>query len=238
MEIEKLSNVRKNKKESTVDLVIDNIKEQILKRTLKPGDKLPSEIELCELFGVSRSSVREAEKTLVTMGILELHPGKGMFVTSGNSVSSIDSIFFNLLLTNSNQDELNSLRQIIEADVMNLIIDHYDHNEEQRLEMQRCVDELSDIVKGDYDEGQLLDADIEFHTLMASACGNSIIESIYRGIIDYMSYSVKRSYSRQPLDRIHSSHAEIMRGINSRDKSKTDEIIAYALSPWKETTNI
>lgn len=231
-----MSNVKVNKRESTVNFVIENIKEQILKKTLNPGDRLPSELELCELYGVSRSTIREAVKTLVTMGILELHPGKGTFVTSGNSVSSIDSIFFNLLLTNSNLSELNSLRQIIEADVVNLIIDNYETNEEYRNEMQKCVDELNDMVRGDYSEKELLEADIKFHRMMASACGNSIIESIYRGIIDYVSYSVKRSYSSQTPTRVYDSHARIMSGINSRDKSKTDEIIAYALYPWKEST--
>ena len=238
MEPVKLSNIKANKRESAVGIVIENIKEQILNRNINPGDKLPSELELCELFGVSRSSVREAVKTLVTMGILELHPGKGTFVTSGNSVCSVDSIFFNLLLTNSNLHELNMLRQIIEVDVINLIIDNYDNNSEYRLEMQNSVDKLSDMIRGRYNEKQLLETDIEFHNLMASACGNSIIDSIYRGIMDYVRYSVKRSYSTQTPERIYNSHAAILSGINARDKSKTEDIISYALIPWKESTQI
>jgi len=53
-----------SKRESAVDIVVNNIKQLLIDRRLKPGDKLPSELEISEGLGVSRGSVREAMKIL------------------------------------------------------------------------------------------------------------------------------------------------------------------------------
>ena len=56
------------KRESAVDIVINNIKQLLIDRRLLPGDKLPSELEISEGLGVSRGSVREAMKILSAFG--------------------------------------------------------------------------------------------------------------------------------------------------------------------------
>ena len=55
---------KKDKRESAVDIVVNNIKQLLIERKLKPGDRLPSELEISEGMGVSRGSVREAMKIL------------------------------------------------------------------------------------------------------------------------------------------------------------------------------
>ena len=72
--------------------VASKIEEAILSRELSLGDKLPSEHELCEQFGVSRTSVREAIKILTTKGIIEAEKGKGAFVKNLSSQSVMDGI--------------------------------------------------------------------------------------------------------------------------------------------------
>jgi DNA-binding FadR family transcriptional regulator len=62
--------------------VQEEIKSYILDNSLLPGDSLPPETELVELLGVSRNSIREAVKSLETLGILEARPGAGLFVRS------------------------------------------------------------------------------------------------------------------------------------------------------------
>ena len=65
------------KRESTLEVIVQQIKDQIKKGILKPGEKLPSERELASLLGVSRTSVREAIKALSFSGYLEVIQGKG-----------------------------------------------------------------------------------------------------------------------------------------------------------------
>lgn len=68
MEVQKL--FKANKRESAVDIVVNNIKHLLMERKLKPGDRLPSESEISEGMGVSRGSVREAMKILSAFGLV------------------------------------------------------------------------------------------------------------------------------------------------------------------------
>ena len=72
-------------------LLVPQIEDQLLmyiqEKNIAIGSKLPSEYKLAELFGVGRSTIREAVKSLVTKGILEVKRGSGTFVTSTKRVS-------------------------------------------------------------------------------------------------------------------------------------------------------
>ncbi len=65
--------------------VIDSIKESIINGRFEVGEKLPPEVKLCEMLGVSRSSVREALQALQVEGYVELIPGRGAFVRDNQS---------------------------------------------------------------------------------------------------------------------------------------------------------
>src|ERR1700746_590754 len=64
---------------------VQQVEESILKGQLKPGDQLPAERDLAQSFGVSRTAVREAVKTLCEKGLVEAYSGRGTFVTNGTS---------------------------------------------------------------------------------------------------------------------------------------------------------
>ena len=65
--------------------IVQQVEDSILKGQLKPGDQLPAERELAQRFGVSRTAVREAVKTLREKGLVEAYSGRGTFVTNGTS---------------------------------------------------------------------------------------------------------------------------------------------------------
>ena len=78
---ENLSNLfEASKRESAVDLVVNSMKQLLMERTLKPGDKLPSELEISEELCVSRGSVREAMKILSAFGLVDIRVGNGTYV--------------------------------------------------------------------------------------------------------------------------------------------------------------
>src|ERR1700732_1918785 len=67
--------------------IVQQVEDSILKGQLKPGDQLPAERDLAQAFGVSRTAVREAVKTLREKGLVEAYSGRGTFVTSGTAHS-------------------------------------------------------------------------------------------------------------------------------------------------------
>ena len=74
--------------------IVKQIEESILKGALKAGDQLPAERELAQQFGVSRTAVREAVKTLREKGLVESYSGRGTFITNGTSQAIKQSLDF------------------------------------------------------------------------------------------------------------------------------------------------
>lgn len=92
---------------------ITAIKEYILKEGLHPGDPLPTESALCTDLGVSRSSVREAVRTLVALDIVEVRHGHGMFVSTVSMRPMVESLVFRGLLHSG--EGFRALRDIVEV---------------------------------------------------------------------------------------------------------------------------
>lgn len=72
--------IKKLNSKPLVEQIIDTFTEAIIKGKYKPGDKIPSEMELCEGLQVGRSSLREAIKILVAYGVLSIHRGDGTYI--------------------------------------------------------------------------------------------------------------------------------------------------------------
>ena len=65
---------------SKCDYVVEHLKDKIISGTYRDGDQLPTEPQLCEQYGVSRITIREALKKLNMMGLVDIRQGKGTFV--------------------------------------------------------------------------------------------------------------------------------------------------------------
>ncbi|MCC6703647.1 MAG: FadR family transcriptional regulator [Thermomicrobiales bacterium] len=77
---------RPPRKVTLVEAVVEQIADQIQSGKLKPGERLPSERKLIDTMQVGRSSVREALQGLAMMGLVEIRPGQGTFVSRGARV--------------------------------------------------------------------------------------------------------------------------------------------------------
>ena len=98
---------------SLSDEIVQQITALISREVLKPGERLPSERELCKRFGVGRTSLREALRSLAVMGILDGRVGEGTFVSSSNNKYLAKSLQWGLLL---DRFEIAAVRRNDDAD--------------------------------------------------------------------------------------------------------------------------
>ena len=208
---------------SAAELVVTNIKQQLIDRRLRAGDRLPPETELCAAFGVGRSSLREAIRTLRAQGLLELQPGVGTFVSDGRGKAFRDTLL----------EEIEELRKILEIDVMELIIRNYNRNASERALLHENLDELSTLASTGCDSETLLANDMDFHKIMADACKNHVIRSIYRSLIDYLQRSMVNSYTEQSIERVLESHRTLLTVIDNRIIDHVAESVDFSLAPWR-----
>ena len=158
------------KKESAVDTVVNSIKKLILDKELKPGDKLPTEIEIATGLEVSRGSVREAMKILSAFGLIEVKVGSGTYISDRMNNKMADSFIFSFFATNPDMHQFVEFRKVMENDIMELILLHYDENEEERAELAQNVKELKSLkASPDSTTDDFAKNDTEFHKLLGKA---------------------------------------------------------------------
>src|SRR3989442_15385329 len=100
---------------SLSDHIVEQISGLIARGTLKPGDRIPSEKQLCRQFGVGRTSVREALRSLSVMGVLESHMGDGTFVAGDAPRFMKRSFQWGLLLNPKIVEDLVDTRLMLES---------------------------------------------------------------------------------------------------------------------------
>ncbi|TQR10932.1 FadR/GntR family transcriptional regulator [Psychrobacillus soli] len=173
--------------------IVSTIKNKLLDGTLKTGDKLPTEAEMVEQLGVSRTPLREAIKVLESIGVIQIKRGEGMFITNNPSHFSLNPLIFSLIMHSNNTEKLIEFRQHFEILMINLIrtrwseekikkIEEVYHNQSRRLKPELSPEELADI-------------DLEFHYAVLEATENAFVIEIGKTI--YELYKPKMIASKQ-----------------------------------------
>lgn len=159
--------------------IVQQIEGSILKGELIEGSQLPAERDLAKQFGVSRTAVREAIKALQEKGLVDAFPGRGTFVTNGNSNSMRRSL--DRIIKSGETDGWEYLveaREILEPEIAALAAVRAD---DQDLAAMRDAVAVMDQAKRDSDA--FIEADLDFHLALAEAAGNPIVLSLIDSIV-------------------------------------------------------
>src|ERR1700682_5079808 len=128
--------------------IVEQVEAYIHKGQLKSGDQLPPERELAEQFGVSRTAVREAVKTLREKGLVEAYPGRGTFITDGTSNTIRQSLHRMMRSGNEGFASLAEVREILEPEIAALATARVD---QENLAAMREQVEVMDASTGDHE---------------------------------------------------------------------------------------
>lgn len=189
------------------------IKELIASGDYKPGDRLPTEQELATMFGVGRSSIREAIKVFQHLGVVESKAAKGTFVQDRANIS-LEAITWALLLGNDDISDIYELREAIESIAFRRLAMKLEKNE---TSSRKTVERLQTIVRdmaeaaARNDLDSLAEADYAFHQTIIEAGGNRLFLDVYHTLQAFMKNVIIQTYDGMPsLDQVASDHAEII----------------------------
>ena len=161
------------KKEIVAEKVARGIIEYILVNNLEPGDKLPTERELSERFGIGRPAVREAFCALNMMRIIEIRQGDGSYFAEMNSggLSRIIQIYMDLNMITIN--EYYELRVVLETEATGLVVDHITDDEIRMI--RQLVEEAGKVIGN----AQLfISYNLKIHEAIFKSIKNSILERL------------------------------------------------------------
>ena len=200
--------------------IVQQIEQSIVEGRLNPGDQLPTERELAQQFGVSRTAVREAVKTLTEKGLVESFSGRGTFVTTRRSQSSrksLDAFFESSDL--EAPGNLVELREIIEPEVTILAATRI---EEQQLAMMR--EAVAVMERSMNNPEAYIEADLDFHLALAEAAGNPLILSLLDSIVGVLRSQRLGIFGVEGgPERGQMHHKRILEAIERRDPAAAHE---------------
>ena len=146
---------------------------QIHSGELRPGDRLPPERALAETYNVSRTTIREARRSMEMMGCVESRVGGGTYIKAPSLSNIVDP--FSMVMSQNLKlgTELIEVRLILETEVAALAARR--RTPEQMQALEETLDDMeTDISSG----GMGLRADEDFHEILARAAGNEALSMI------------------------------------------------------------
>lgn len=220
MEIKKVQINKQNISSQIVDYIVSELSEG----NLKPGDKMPSERDLTEVFGASRVPIREAIKALNMTGILESRQGEGTFICSYDSKTLGEMVYIQTCLADISEREIFETRVIMESQCASLAALNADETDiasmKQAIEDHKvALGALGDIVD-EKEEKLIYECDSRFHKAVAIATHNRYFQ-IY---MDALTYPVriqhKVGYHNPEVYRVaFEAHSRILEAILNKDSA-------------------
>jgi len=162
--------------------------ERVILKKLRPGDKLPSERELAEMLGVSRSSIRDAIRSLELMGMVEPRQGAGTIVREISSDSLVNPLANARKRKEELIGELLDFRKMLEPPLAARAATRVSGDEIS--EMEEILERQEEKLRGG---DSTIAEDSEFHYAIALASGNSVVLKVLDTLMDLLRDSRERS---------------------------------------------
>ena len=201
--------LKRVKTESLRSQVYVQLKSKLMKGVWRIGEKLPSENELCESFGVSRVTVRSAIQQLGILGLVETKHGGGTFVKDFSMISAVDTLH-PLMQISKYQDLITVLvyRKIIEKGTIGLAVPKITDKDIEYLEetyttMLSCTDKPAKHATADHSFHYRI-AQIAHNPIITKVCGiiNEIISTAMVDVVRLIGCEIGLRYHRKLIDAL------------------------------------
>ena len=198
--------------------VADRLIEGISNDEYAIGEKLPIESELMKIYGVGRSSIREAIKILSIKGILNVQQGVGTFVVAKNAQESLES-----QMNKAEIQDVQEVRSLLDSKIAAKAA--MNRSEEDLKTIKKYLDLRSQFAEENL-ATECYQADINFHLAIAEACGNQLLREIYKVATKHIlsSFEIRHHNNTDSFKISQKIHSELYQSIENRDAEKASII--------------
>src|SRR5437868_3524571 len=200
---------------TTSEEVISQLREMIHRGELRPGDRLPPERDLAKLLGVSRPTLRAGIRSLSAVGVLESRQGAGTFVVTADESPMLDSSSLSLMasLHGFTSKEMFEARRALEMSIAGLAAGRATGEQ-----LASLAEEMAGMYASlDAPEEYLLH-DMRFHQMVAAASGNRILTALMNMVaavlLDARRKTVRRAHDLKESAEMHRKIYRAIRGRN------------------------
>lgn len=188
-----------------------------------PGDRLPTEKDLMEEYGVGRNSIREAVQALVTLGLVEVRPGRGTTVIGLDGTRALDAETISGLLKEEAVEDLYAFRLLLEVEIARCAAKHASSEDLEEIERFARAYQFA------YSQGvPVSSADDAFHAALAQASHNSIYTTVLDAVTGLIA-NARRLSERVPwaIERAATEHQEIAEAVRAGDSDRAAELMRH-----------
>ena len=224
--------IQKVVKSSVSQQVFDQLRQQILSGSWKPGDKLPSENELAAQFGVSRVTVRNALQKLSGLGLLETRFGEGSFIRGPEAGAALNQLVPMLYLGRETLRDILTFRRMVEGPICEIACRRATDGEIEQLRQL-----LGQMERAEADLAAFARLDSQFHELLARLTRSRMMQQIYQIIDDAIQSSYKQHARRQSVLVTLRWYREILAAFEARDSDRARQAMEQSLDQtfWVST---
>jgi len=206
------------------EIIVEQIRVLMRQGQLKPGDRLPPERDLCERFGVSRVTVREALRMLESSGLVQIRVGArgGAFVTAPSSDRVGEGLTDMLTLSAISAADVTEVRMILEVGIVPIVCERATEQDLADLD-EICERSEAALRSGEY----TMRYSLEFHTRVAEATHNPavvmLVESFREPI--HMSLEQAREVAPEMGELGTREHERFVEAVRRRDADAATKIM-------------
>ena len=205
------------KRTSASEQIFRQLKEKILSGELTSGDKLPSENELCKLYQVSRTTVRQALANLSALDLIETRFGEGSFVKGADSGAAMNPLLTHTFLCEKSILEVVEFRQLMEPSTAKLACEKA--SEEDLITLRKLYEQM---VEKQDDLRAFAKLDCQFHTAIAQISRNPYIIKVYEIIADILLHAFSDIVSKRGNEAGLKFHKQILLAFEAHDSSRAE----------------
>lgn len=224
-------------KGSISEIIVQRITDALISGELKPGDKIPTEVEFSEKLGVSRNAVREALKVLVAFGVLEIRRSEGTFVVEEYNNKLLDPLLYGLILSEHSMEELLEVKIAIANSALYLAI--LNASDEDICKLREYGEEFKNVMnEKPADIEKMYQASKRFNEYLSEISQNRMLyqlDSIIRKIASFTRHrAIEVSVERDQLNVLPDNYLKEVDILEARAKEAIPGFMDERLKLWQE----